>query len=65
MAKVSAAEVAGPHAHTALKVEADTSRRREASGQLVLTHTPVGSAIETREQQPVRREASTPDPHVR
>ena len=65
LAKVSAAEVASPHAHTALKVEADTSRLREASGQLVLTHPPVGSVLATREQQPVKREVLTPDLHVR
>jgi hypothetical protein len=66
LAKVSAASVASPHAHTALKVEANTSWRREGSGQLVLTHPPVGSVmVETREQQPVKREAPTPDPHVR
>ena len=66
LAKVSAASVASPHAHTALKVEASTSWRREGSGQLVLTHPPVGSVmVETREQQPVKREAPTPDPHVR
>jgi hypothetical protein len=65
LAEVSAAEVASPHAHTALKVEADTSRLREASGQLVLTHPPVGSVLATREQQPVKREVLTPDLHVR
>ena len=66
LAKVSAAEVASPHAHTALKVEANTSRRREGSGQLVLTHPPVGSVmVETREQQSVKREVPTPDSHVR
>jgi len=65
LAKVSAAEVASPHAHTALEVEADTSRRREGSGQLVLTHPLVCSVrVETREQ-PVKREVPTPDPHVR
>ena len=63
--KVSAAEVASPHAHSALKVETDASRRKEASGQPVLTHPPVGSVLETREQQPVKREALTPDLHVR
>ena len=65
LAKVSAAEVASPHAHTALEDEADTSRRREAPGQLVLTHAPVGSVIEAREQSPVKREGPNPDPHVR
>ena len=66
LAKVSAAEVASPHAHTALKVEADASRRREGSGQLVLSHPDVGSVrVETRGEQPVKKEAPTFDPHVR
>ena len=51
--------------HTLLKVEAHTARRREGSGQLVLIHPSVATVmVETKKQQPVKREAPTPDSHV-
>ena len=62
LATVSAAEVARPHAHTAFKVEADSSGGRGGSRQLAMAQFPDDSSmVDTRALQSVKREAPTSD----